>query len=142
MGPKPREFWSVVSKAGNGGCWIWTASRSKNGGYGVFRRNGVLYRAHRHSFQLKHGPIPKGLSVLHRCDTPACVNPSHLFLGTQGDNMRDMAKKGRAGKVLTQKQAHTIRALVEDGQTQKVVAKQFGVSLSTVSNISRGIWWR
>lgn len=75
-------------------CWIWTAS-TRPSGYGQM---GVGYKtchAHRVSWKLHRGLIPKSLCVLHKCDTPACVNPEHLFLGTQKDNIQDAVKKGR-----------------------------------------------
>lgn len=75
----------------SGACWIWTGP-TNNHGYGRF--GGSRY-AHRVSYQLAHGPIPPGMVVLHRCDNPPCVNPDHLSLGTQRDNVRDMVTKGR-----------------------------------------------
>ena len=91
-------FWSNVDKTS--GCWLWTGST--NGcGYGQFTYNGKLEKAHRVSWQIHHGPLPlwsghtTGICVLHRCDVPLCVNPDHLFLGTQGDNVADMIEKGR-----------------------------------------------
>jgi hypothetical protein len=81
------------------GCWIWTGA-TVDGGYGQFSlgRDGyasVVQQAHRWSYEHFVGAIPDGMCVLHRCDTPACVNPEHLFLGTQSDNMADMRAKGR-----------------------------------------------
>ena len=87
------RFWSKVRRTD--GCWLWTASVSKAGGYGLLRVNGATRTTHRISWEIAYGPIPVGLSVLHRCDVPACVRPSHLFLGTQQDNLRDMHSKGR-----------------------------------------------
>lgn len=83
------------------GCWLWTRQTLSNG-YGVIRVGSMCdgtrrqALAHRVSWELDHGPIPDGLFVLHRCDRPACINPAHLFLGTQQDNLADMRAKGRA----------------------------------------------
>ncbi len=78
----------------NTGCWLWLGRRDDEG-YGRFKANGVRL-AHREFYLHHRGAIPDGHDVLHRCDTPACVNPNHLFTGTHADNMRDMIKKGRA----------------------------------------------
>lgn len=90
--PIPR-FWSKVRKSK--GCWIWTAAASGVGDYGYFWSGSAMVRAHRFSWELHNGPIPEGLKVLHACDVPLCVNPSHLFLGTMQDNSDDMVQKGR-----------------------------------------------
>lgn len=75
-------------------CWLWTGATNEHG-YGKLSANGSWRLAHRVSWNLSNGEIPDNLQVLHRCDTPACVNPAHLFLGTHADNMRDMKQKGR-----------------------------------------------
>jgi hypothetical protein len=102
-GPKARpvaeRFWEKVQKGGPDECWLWTGG-SKVGGYGTLlvgsrttgRRKVVASRL---SYEINVGPIPAGLYVCHRCDTPACVNPGHLFLGDQAANMADAAAKGR-----------------------------------------------
>lgn len=88
------RFWSKVDKTTWSPCWIWTASRDVYGGMEV---RGRRISAHRMSFFLSNCTINDELNVLHRCDVPTCVNPDHLFQGTQLDNMRDKVKKGRVG---------------------------------------------
>jgi len=87
-----RNFWKKVDKSGD--CWEWVGCKIKHG-YGRFNVNAKLKLAHRVSWELKNGPITNGLFTLHKCDNPPCVNPDHLFLGTQKDNMHDAMKKGR-----------------------------------------------
>lgn len=97
--PLEERFWSKVNKTDNAnGCWEWQAGRF-GGGYGkiAVKHNGKwtgLY-AHRVSYELTHGPIPDGMCVCHSCDNPKCVNPSHLWIGTQIENIKDRDIKGR-----------------------------------------------
>jgi hypothetical protein len=76
------------------GCFLWAGATNRDG-YGAFGIGKRTVRAHRLAFEHERGPIPAGLKVLHRCDTPQCVNPEHLFVGTDLDNQRDMIAKGR-----------------------------------------------
>lgn len=130
------------------GCWIWTGGSRPNGKGVPYPRHwsdsGKSIGAHRFSFELHNGPIPKGMYVCHKCDTPMCVNPDHLFIGTHHDNMRDMVEKGRSfngrgqdkkGRAkLTNAQAQRIR---EMEQSHTKIAEAFGVSASTIGRIKR-----
>jgi hypothetical protein len=142
--PWANRFWSHVDR--NGDCWLWLAGLNSYG-YGKFKQAGRTLGAHRVSYELNVGPIPDGQSVLHRCDTPACVNPSHLFLGSHVDNMRDMAAKGRRDDrrgakhplvKLSEDQAIAIRS---DPRIGRLVAAEFGIAESMVSRIRAGIRW-
>jgi hypothetical protein len=86
------RFWSYVTKTKT--CWLWNRCVSDQG-YGKTSLDGQLWLAHRLSWTFKHGPVPEGMCICHRCDVPACVRPSHLFLGTHADNTADMIRKGR-----------------------------------------------
>jgi hypothetical protein len=127
------------------GCWIWMACYN-SGGYGLLSISGRKCRVHRIIWELYNGPIVKGMYVLHRCDTPSCVNPHHLFLGTHTDNMRDMIKKGR-GRCVGEKNTSTILSnksvlkIREDNRIYKLISKDFGISVSTISHIKTGRSW-
>ena len=88
------RFWDKVQVGSPSECWVWCGSRS-GGRYGKFYFEGKLVQAHRYSYMLHYGEILPGLVVCHKCDNEGCVNPYHLFVGTQKDNVQDMFKKGR-----------------------------------------------
>ena len=90
----PDEFLAKICTDSRTGCWLWNGAKFENG-YGAFSYRNKTVRAHRWSYNYWVGPIPDGLLVCHRCDTPACVNPDHLFVGTQRDNLDDREQKGR-----------------------------------------------
>ena len=151
------SFWERVNKTDS--CWLWTRCKNKHG-YGVFAKGfkHVPKLCHRLSWELLKGPIPTGLLVCHKCDVPACVNPDHLFVGTQKDNMADSARKGRhpknktnylptgvnhhfyeVGMKITRPIAMEIRAA--EGP-YKEIAKTYGVDRSLVCKIKRYKTWK
>lgn len=94
------RFWSKVDtldgQATDEDCWLWIGGKNDKG-YGYMKFFTVMKLAHRVAYELYRGKIPLGMLVCHKCDSTSCVNPSHLFLGTQSDNILDAYKKGRAG---------------------------------------------
>jgi hypothetical protein len=144
------SFWMKVQKSD--ACWLWVGHRN-TGGYGVICWNGKPWKAHRMAWILTNGKIPKGLNVLHRCDNPPCVNPAHLFLGTQADNVMDAFLKGRLHPYrrrtgeqhhmakLTAEQVVQMRAL-RNSAPYHAIAKQFGVSTMTAYRAITGQSWR
>ncbi|KKL18823.1 hypothetical protein LCGC14_2471640 [marine sediment metagenome] len=133
-----KRFWDKVDNNGKDSfsdCWNWIASKDKDG-YGRFFLNGKHRKAHRVSFALWGFDVPDNRCVLHRCDNPACVNPAHLFLGTNKENSQDMVRKGRqANKKLSDEDVLWIRQL---GGTTVQLAKCFGVAPSLISMIKSG----
>lgn len=146
--PVTDRFWQKVRIAGPNECWIWTAAIfDDRGGYGAFRIDDATLRAHRVAWSFKHGPIPNGMDVLHRCDNPPCVNDAHLFLGTNADNMADRDRKGRvchgenhSCAKLTPVQVDAI--LASPALPVGVLAVLYGVAHSTISRIRHGRAWR
>jgi len=144
------RFWSKIQKLSqaNGGCWIWLGGFNDKG-YGVLHNNRTCY-AHRYSWELVYGPIKSQLAfVCHTCDNPKCVNPNHLFLGDNNDNVQDKVSKGRQARghrpgidKLTEEKVKEIRQLYTTGQyTCRQLATQFSVSKSTIiAVIARKQW--
>lgn len=144
----------------NTGCWLWIGTLRGANQYGTIKVDGKNTPAHRYSFQTFRGAIPKGMVVCHHCDTPSCVNPNHLFLGTHADNEADKVRKGRQSNgerhsvalahlsrdgenspvaKLTWESARKIR---NDRRPQRLLAKVYGVSQAVISNIKLGKTWR
>lgn len=126
-------FWSRVNKTVT--CWEWTAGLS-SGGYGLMFNGNITTGAHRFSWELHNGEIPNGLFVLHECDNTKCVNPKHLFLGTQLDNIEDRYKKQRTNKKLSDDEITEIRnAHIKFGFTRKELSLMYEIHYGHVVSI-------
>lgn len=146
------RFWAKVVRLGDDECWEWSGSRAHYG-HGQFWNGDRAVYAHRFSWELHNGPIPKGdgfhgTCVCHHCDNPPCVNPRHLFLGSHADNLRDAGKKGRMprGRAhvhnrLTEEQVVEIVLRKEAGESQRSIARSFGLHPSSVNRIFNGTAW-
>lgn len=150
ISPEER-FWEKVEKTES--CWNWIGSRNADG-YGVLDIDGLNYRAHRFVLEIEGGKIPSSIKVCHKCDNPICVNPDHLFLGSQADNVKDMRDKGRASDYFTKKghehpkakftedEIRTIKQLAGEGISQRKIAERYGVAQQTISRIINGRRYR
>jgi hypothetical protein len=133
------KFWERASKPNNpGNCWRWVGSISSSG-YGQVGFEHKNFTAHRLSWKLHFGEIPKGLFVLHKCDNKWCVNPRHLKLGTHQQNMKDASKRDRFNTKLTREQVKEIRA---NKLSLRKLAKIYDVSKSTIGHIKAYKTWR
>ena len=149
-GTLEERFWPKVDKSGPGGCWLWKASKNKSG-YGIIRKSAgaSMMLAHRCSWEIHSGPIPDGLCACHRCDVRDCVNPVHLFLATNKENVDDMNAKGRGPNnscennpraVLTAENVLQIRA--RRHENKRAMAMEFGVTRGTIYRAISGNTWR
>lgn len=142
-----QRFWAKV-EVGKG-CWLWRGAL-QSAGYGSAWIDGRSMLAHRAAFLLSGGKIesPRAF-VCHRCDNPACVRPSHLFLGTNAENMRDMAQKGRSlageknrNSKLTERDVRWIRKAYAAGLgSTRVIGNRFGVRSNTIVQVVNGVRW-
>lgn len=161
--PVEDRFWTKVTKSD--ACWLWNGARDEHG-YGLINIDGRNRRTHRIAYILTYGAIPDGLVVRHSCDTPACVNPDHLILGTQLDNIDDRNTRGRTAKgeragykthpdrypdrkgerngraKLTQTQVEEIRERYATGDIgARPLAAMYGVSRALIRLIVQGKAW-
>ena len=147
--PLQYRFWMYVQKTPT--CWLWIGAKGSNG-YGYIQAGGRLRGAHRVSYELHKGPVANGLQVRHDCDTPLCVNPDHMRLGTVHDNARDKVQRGRMPNVepphysgerhpnakLSAADVTEIKFLRNAGWAYMPLARLFGVTKQQIANIVKG----
>jgi hypothetical protein len=140
------QFRARVNKGD--GCWLWGGGLDGHG-YGALRFGNRFRHAHHVAWEDAFGAIPEGKQVLHQCDTPACVRPSHLFLGTHQENMADkVAKKRHAfgervrSAKLSTADVVTIRTRLKLGERNIDLAREYSVDPSEISHIKRGVHWK
>ena len=132
------RFLHYVNKTDS--CWIWSGNKNRRG-YGASCINSARISAHRMSYELFIGPVPKDMYVCHTCDIPSCVNPAHLWIGTTQDNKIDQLKKDRGGVKLKERDVLEIRNLYSKGKGSQALAYLYNVTCGTISSIiKRRIW--
>lgn len=165
------RFWARVHRGDVSVCWPWLGCR-RGDGYGAAHSDGRQYGAHRVAYTLTLGPIPRGMLVCHRCDNPVCCNPGHLWIGSPGDNMRDMVAKGRHARKgphnpargdrngsrtqphrlvrgvahpsskLTESEVRDIRDRVRCGEHKAALAREYGVAPLSIQRLVAGVTWK
>lgn len=133
------RFWRGVIVTD--GCWLWTSHVVD--GYGSIRVHGRQMKVHRYSFAIHYGYLPANLKILHTCDIRNCVRPTHLFVGTDGDNARDRSAKGRSASVLTREIVDRLPVIKRrTGLTDSQLARIYGVHQTTITRALNGSRWR
>lgn len=134
--PDDRLRESIMAEQ-NSGCWLWLGAINDEG-YGVTQLNGIWTIAHRASYIVFVGDIPPDAKVCHKCDTPACINPAHLFVGDQQANISDMEAKGRrvwAKNILTHEQVREIRNLAASGVPIREITRRFPIKRPAIKKV-------
>lgn len=138
-----RRFFAKVVEVENG-CHEWIAG--KHAGYGIFciNKETARVRAHRVAWVIAHNQqIPEGMEICHHCDNPSCVNPEHLFVGTQTDNMQDKVDKGKNNtQILCKDQVFEIYKLRDSGWSAKKLSLKYGLSIHGIRRILEGNSWK
>lgn len=151
---RKEEFLNYVIIGIEDECWLWIGATNGRG-YGRLEYERVYQQAHRVSFKIFCHEIPRDINVLHNCDNTICVNPKHLFLGTQQDNVNDMIAKDRASfagdrpligsqhprALLNEEQVRDIKKMLINGYRHRDIADHYGVARQTITNISTGQKW-
>lgn len=141
------RFWEKVDRGDPDECWEWQAGTAP-GGYGLITKEGESEIATRVVWELKYDEKPGDLNVLHKCDNPPCVNPSHLYLGDQSDNLFDHMEaedrnygEDHPGAKLTENQVKDIRRKAEEGTEREELAKEYEVTVQNISAVVRKDSW-
>lgn len=146
--PLLQRFWEKIDRTET--CWNWTGNKNDKG-YGHCYFRGKDVPAHRIAWEIEFGVIPEGLHVLHHCDNPGCVNPFHLFLGTNRDNVDDKVRKGRQSRLCgeacgasrcTWEEVREIRRLYACKWSARALGRKFGIAHGTVLRIVKGQTWK
>ena len=148
--PRPRiplseKIERNITRIPESGCWIWMSTIEKSG-YGRVCSGKKPFYAHRVSYEQKHGPIPSGMMALHHCDVRCCVNPDHIFVGTQQNNMTDKVSKNRQARGIKHGNAKLtedqVREIKSSSETSIKLAAKFNYSSSMIRAIKNGYSWK
>lgn len=152
-GSAEERFWNLTIKKGPYDCWIFQGKGRSPGDYGFLKlKNGKRVMAHRFSWELANGqPIPEGMVIMHKCDTPPCVNPRHLEIGTRKQNAQDMVTKGRHGSVIGELNPNAklapediliIRELKLLGYNYAQIGREFSIAATNIQDICERKKWK